>query len=136
MKSVGSFSRTQQEILRQREAGALQQYINNSGRRCCLSIILRFISNGIAGAIGGIIVLYGSRASDCQEEHAGGESRSSERYHNAKFRDTGNKEVGGVESLDQVKENEQTIESILSDQHTNTGQETTSKPSLSGQPTS
>jgi hypothetical protein len=132
VKSVESFSRTQQEVLRQREAEALQQHIDNGGGGGYLSTILRFVSNGIAGAIGGIIVLHGSRASECQKKHADGESETPKRHHNTKVRDTGNKKVVGGTILGRVNENEQTRESVLSDQHTNTGQEATSELSPDG----
>jgi hypothetical protein len=127
VKSVESVSRTLQEVHRQREAEALRQYMDNGSGDYILTI-LQFISNRIAGAIGGMVVLHSSRASEGSKTHADRESETPTRYYTTKVSDTGNKKV--VSGLGRVDENEQTRESVLSDRHTNTRQETTSALSL------
>lgn len=99
VRSVQSFSRTQQEVLQRREAEAMEQLVNTQGREASASVALRttrqLVGNGIAGAIGGMVTLLASRAGNSQK-HSTEECENSANKHEAHFQDAGNNKGGGT----------------------------------------
>jgi len=78
VQNLGTYSRNQEEVLRQREAvGAVEHPAGQGGQGRNISevvrAVLQLIGNGIAGAIGGMIVRrYGSNG--CENECSDGKS--------------------------------------------------------------